>query len=150
MTVNRVNTVYAIRLIKTVRGETLMKMRNTMAVMLIMLIIFFGNVCFAQSAKDAVRALQKLQAKIEIGMTYPDYVSALEDTWFEIKSFLDSPEAKIKTELALEINQSMDNYRFAREYWAIYLKDPENIEVNILLGIAEGHLKRATVLLSKD
>ena len=127
-----------------------MKMRNTMVAMLFMLIIFFGNVCFAQSANDAVKALQKLQTKIEIGMTYHDYVSALGDTWFEVKSFLDSPEAKIKPELASEINQSMDNYRFAREYWAIYLKDPENIEVNILLGMAEGHLKRATVLLSQN
>jgi len=121
-----------------------------MAVMLFMLIMFFGNVCFAQSANDAVRALQKLQAKIEIRMTYLDYVSALENTWVEVKSFLDSPEAKINPKLASENQSLMDFYRFAKEYWAIYLKDPENIEVKTLLNVAEGHLKRAIVLLSQN
>ncbi len=127
-----------------------MKMRNEMVAILCVLILVFGNVCFAQSARDAVRALQKLQAKIDVGMTYLDYVSALGDTWFEVKSFLDSSEAKIKPALTLEISQSMDNYRLAKEYWAYYPKNPEHVAVKSLLDIAEGHLKRATTLLSQN
>jgi hypothetical protein len=127
-----------------------MKMRNTMVAMLFALIILFGNVCFAQSAKEAVRALQKLQAKLEAGMTYLDYVSALENTWFEVKSFLEGPEANKEPKLTSEINQSMDNYRFAKEYWAYHLDDPGNIEVKTLLGEAEEHLKEATALLSQN
>ncbi len=127
-----------------------MKMRNEMVAILFVLILVFGNVCFAQSARDAVSALQKLQAKIDVGMTYLDYVSALGDTWFEVKSFLDSSEAKIKPALTLEISQSMDNYRLAKEYWAYYPKNPEHVAVKSLLDIAEGHLKRATTLLSQN
>jgi hypothetical protein len=107
------------RLIETGRGEKLMKMRNTMVAMFFMVIIFLGNVCFAQSAKDAVRALQKLQARIESGISYRDYAPALGDARFEVNLFLQSPQAKSKQNLAVAIKSAMNHYQNAKETWGI-------------------------------
>ena len=56
--------------------------------------LLISNICYAQSAKDAVRALQKFQARIEVGISYRDYAPALGDVKFEVNQFLRSPEAQ--------------------------------------------------------
>lgn len=107
-----------------------MKMKNMMVVMLPMVILFYGNACLAQSAKDAVRALQKLQARVEAGISYRDYAPALGDALFEVKLFLASPEAKTKPALASAVSKTMEHYLIARQIWEFdtyrYSATPEN------------------------
>lgn len=90
---------------------------------LIMLAMVLGllvsNVCYAQSAKEAVRALQKLQARVEVGISYRDYAPALGDAKFEVKLFLQGPEAKEKTELASSVISSMSIYELALSIWQL-------------------------------
>jgi hypothetical protein len=60
------------------------------------LLVGLSSICYAQSAKEAVRALPKLQARVEAGISYRDYSPALGDALFEVKLFLQSPGAKEK------------------------------------------------------
>jgi hypothetical protein len=83
-----------------------------------MVIIFSANVCFAQSAKDAVRALQKLQARVESGISYRDYGLALGDARFDVNLFLQSPQAK-NEKLKASIRRAMEHYQMARTVWQV-------------------------------
>jgi hypothetical protein len=124
-----------------------MKIKNMKVVMLSMVILFYGNVCFAQSAKDAVRALQKLQARVESGISYRDYAPALGDALFEVKLFLRSPEAKTKPELAAAVSKAMEYYQTAGEMWMSSIKAPA-LGVQISWEKAGQELEKAIGLLS--
>jgi hypothetical protein len=63
-------------------------------VIVVSLFTFFSTTAFAQSAKEIITAFEKLESKIEVGISYNDYSSALGDVNFKIKMFLKSPEAK--------------------------------------------------------
>lgn len=76
-----------------------------------------SNVCYAQSAEDAIKALKRLEARTEMGINYRDYSMALGDTWIEVKLFLESPEAKSKPKLVESAIKIMDLYKFAHEIW---------------------------------
>jgi hypothetical protein len=65
----------------------------------------------------AVRALQKLQARVEVGISYQDYTSALEDTKSEVNLFLQSPEAKKRLELTMTIEKAMRHYQAVTDVW---------------------------------
>ena len=90
--------------------------------LLLDVVMFFSlsNLCFAQSAKDAVRALQKLQARVQTGISYQDYGRALGDARFEVNLFLNTPEAKEAEALAVLIERIMIRYQMAGEVWRIY------------------------------
>ena len=124
-----------------------MKMKNMMVVILSVVILFYGNVCLAQSAKDAVRALQRLQARVEAGISYRDYAPALGDALFEVKLFLRSPEAKTKPALAAAISKAMEYYQTAGEMWTSSLKAPA-LGVQISWEKAGQELEKAIALLS--
>jgi hypothetical protein len=79
--------------------------------------LLMSNICYAQSAKESVRALQKLQARIEVGISYRDYAPALGDAKFEVNLFLQNPEAQEKKELALRIKKIMMIYEIALSAW---------------------------------
>ena len=127
--------------------KKLMKIKNMNVVILSMVILFYGNACFAQSAKDAVRALQKLQARVEAGISYRDYAPALGDALFEVKLFLRNPEAKTKPELAAAISKAMGYYQTAGEIWTSSIKAPA-LGVQISWEKAGHELEKAIVLLS--
>ena len=81
------------------------------------MVLSLSNIGFAQSAKEAVRALQKLQARVESGISYRDYGSALGDAAFEVKLFLQTSEAKDKPELARPIALTLEHYKMAGSVW---------------------------------
>lgn len=62
----------------------------------LILIVLFGSVglAYGQTAKDAIKALKKLEAKTESGMSYQKYREALGDTNAEVKIFLESKAGK--------------------------------------------------------
>ncbi len=78
----------------------------------ITLIIFMGltGVAFGQSAKDAVKALKKLEAKTETGINYKDFATALADTKVEVESFVNSKQAKRNPELSECLNKTLEHY----------------------------------------
>ena len=78
-----------------------------------------SNICYAQSAKKAVRALQRLQARVETGISYRDHAPAVGLAKFEVNLFLRSPEAEEKTELASSVKLLMSVYELALSTWQV-------------------------------
>ena len=68
-------------------------------------------------AGNALTTLKKLQAKTETGITYQDYSTALGDTNFSVKEYLDSDEAKSSSEFASAIHDALKWYSVAGETW---------------------------------
>jgi hypothetical protein len=70
-----------------------------------------------QEARDAFRAVKKLQARTEIGLTYSEYVDAVGTAWGEVKGFVESPERKTGSfsGLSADIEMAMEMYRDAIE-----------------------------------
>lgn len=95
----------------------------------IALVIFIGitGVAFGQSGKDAFKALKKIEAKVEMGITYIKYREALGDANVELKSFLESPSAKKSPELARSISKVMGNYKDAADLWATIANHPGRV-----------------------
>lgn len=70
-----------------------------------------------EAAREALRALKKLEARVQVGISYRDYGPALGDAQFEVNQFLESPEAKEKSELAESIASVLGHYQFANVVW---------------------------------
>jgi hypothetical protein len=108
---------------------------------LLLLVALLGlvvsNVCYAQSGKEALRALQKLQTRVEVGISYRDYAPALGDAKFEVGLFLKSPEAKEKEKLALLINKSMSAHHLALVIWQQYIAD---LQAGLIMRDSRGAL----------
>jgi len=68
--------------------------RNFIFAIVVSSFTFFSATAFAQSAKEIINAFEKLESRIEVGISYNDYTSALGDVNFKVKMFLKSPEAK--------------------------------------------------------
>lgn len=90
---------------------------------MIMLGLFLSNICSAQSVKEAVRALQKLQARTEAGISRRDYAPALGDTRFEVNQFLQSSEAKVNPKLTASIIKTLNYYQMAADAWKYSNRD---------------------------
>lgn len=80
-------------------------------------ITIIPSIAFGQSAKDAIRALKKLEARVEAGISYKDYAPALGDAKFEVNLFLESPEAKEKPRLSEAVAKTMGHYLIANSVW---------------------------------
>ena len=70
-------------------------------------ITIIPSIAFGQSAKDAIRALKKLEARVEAGISYKDYAPALGDAKFEVNLFLESPEAKEMPRLSEAVKKTI-------------------------------------------
>lgn len=79
--------------------------------------LFSPSVSFAQSAKDALKALKRLEARCESGISYKEYSPALGDAQFEVNLYLESKEAKDNPKLAMIINGIMFDYKWAKLAW---------------------------------
>ena len=75
------------------------------------------------SAKEAIRALKKLEARCEAGISYKDYGPALGDAKFEVNLFLESAEARNKAKLAEAIEAVIGHYEFAATVWRRKVSD---------------------------
>jgi hypothetical protein len=95
----------------------------------LILIVLFGSVglAYGQSAKDAVKALKKLEAKIESGTSYKKYREDLGDTNAEVKLFLESKAAKNDIALAQSIKKIMGNYQDAADLWKTIADEPQRV-----------------------
>lgn len=83
----------------------------------LMICLLLPSVCIAQSAKDAVRALKKVDAKCKVGTTLKDYLNAVADAKFEVDLFLKSKEAQKNQYITGAIQSAMSLYENAGRRW---------------------------------
>lgn len=83
----------------------------------IMLIVLLGLVApaFGQTAKDAIEALQKLNARSETGISYKDYTPALGEANYKVKPYLESSDSNKNPKLKEEIRKTWVHYLAANE-----------------------------------
>jgi cell division protein FtsB len=79
--------------------------------------LFFPFSTFAQSPKEAVLALKKLQARVETGVSYRDYSPAVSEAKFAVKLYLDSPESKDEPDLSTSLLKTIEHYQIANDLW---------------------------------
>lgn len=72
--------------------------------------LIFTDIVFAQSAKDAVMALQKLETRCNMGVSHRDYFPALGDAMFPVNLYLKSEESKSNPEMKLAILKIVGHY----------------------------------------
>jgi hypothetical protein len=95
-------------------------MANIKKAFIIVIVIgltFTAITAFAQSAKDALMGLKKLEARCQSGISYQDYSNALADAKFPVNIYIQSNDAKKYPELTESINKSMQHYEFVNTLW---------------------------------
>jgi hypothetical protein len=76
---------------------------------------------FAQSAKEAIMALKKLQAKCQPGMAYKDFSSVLGAAKVPVNLFKESEEASRNEKLTESIIKTLRHFERANMYWNMKL-----------------------------
>jgi hypothetical protein len=61
--------------------------------------LFIVPAAYAQSARDTIKALKRIEARADMGISYSEYVLAVADARVEVQMYLESHEAKQKAEL---------------------------------------------------
>lgn len=88
----------------------------------VLTILFFGylsSLSYGESAKNTFKALKRIEAKCQIGISYRDYGSALGDAKYEVNMFLESEEGKAKPALTQAFGKVMNHYQLAGEFWRL-------------------------------
>lgn len=106
-----------------------MNKKTVCFVILLLIVIWHPSAVFGQSAKEALLALKKLEVKVETGISYIDYSSALADAKFPVKLFLETSESKNDANLAASFQKIIDGYEFASSVW--------NVKFNCTRGVME-------------
>ncbi|MHB8110530.1 MAG: hypothetical protein ACYDHW_10920 [Syntrophorhabdaceae bacterium] len=78
--------------------------------------LFFGT-SYAQSAKDALLGLKKMQARVQSGISYKEYGAALGEARFPVNLYMESSESDDNEELKDAIKKAIEHYQFAGEVW---------------------------------
>lgn len=80
-------------------------------------ILTVSSIAHAQSARDAVVAFSKLQAKTEVGVSLSDYSSALGDANYQFKAFTEGPEAQQFPTVKEHLFAALSRYTEAAILW---------------------------------
>ncbi|HYA43735.1 MAG TPA: hypothetical protein VEF34_20725 [Syntrophobacteraceae bacterium] len=89
---------------------------NATSILLLLHICWLSN-SFAQSGREALRSLQKLQSRCETGISLNDYMAALGEARFEVKQFSETNEASKKITLCESLKRAIDHYMTAGSIW---------------------------------
>lgn len=95
---------------------------------------FTAITAFAQTAKEAIFGLKKLQARCQSGISYRDYGNAVGDAKFPVNLFAESAEAKTNPQLLESINKVMKHYEFAGILWNDKISNTGLIYADSYLG----------------
>lgn len=95
------------------------------------LLFVAASLANAQSAHDTITAFSKLDAKIEIGMNFRDYSTAVGDLNFSYKEFADGRDAEKFPTVKAKLGAALTRYVEANMIWgsnigsdeALYHKD---------------------------
>lgn len=91
---------------------------------------------YAQTAKDALMGLKKLQARCQAGISYRDYGNALADAKFPVNLFMESAEAKKSQDFTDSINNVINHYVSAGVVWNYKISNTTLMNVNEPQGLA--------------
>jgi hypothetical protein len=70
-------------------------------------------------ASRAFTALKKLEAATEAGITYVEYRKQLGETWFDVKSYLESSESSKAANIKQPLAEAMSAYDGAAKIWRV-------------------------------
>jgi hypothetical protein len=108
---------------KAKKGGIMTNMKRLFIAAMVIGLTFTAITAFAQTAKEAIFGLKKLQARCQAGISYSDYSNAVADAKFPVNLFIESPEAQKYPELTASINIAMQHYEYAGTLWNIKLSD---------------------------
>lgn len=100
----------------------------------LLILLFIVPASYAQSAREAVKALKRVEARVDMGISYNEYLLAVADARVEVQMYLESQEARQKVELTNLIKKILDHYETAREVWRNKVSRTQDI------GTVFGHL----------
>jgi hypothetical protein len=100
----------------------------------LLLLFFTAPAADAQSARDAVKQLKRIEARVDMGINYNEYVLAVADARVEVQMYLESHEAQQKAALTAIIKKILEHYETSREVWKIKVSKTQD------LGTVFGHL----------
>jgi hypothetical protein len=111
------------------------KMKRTIVLFLILSMGIPAST-HAQSAKDALMALEKLEARCQGGISYSDYVKALGEAKFRFNLYYKSPDAEKYPDLSDSFEKAILHYEFAGMVWRQKMskKYGEFIDIDSELG----------------
>ena len=109
-------------------------MKKVMIPWFVLSFLFLAGTAYGQTALDTIRALKKLEARIDIGLNYKEYALNLADAKVEATLFLESSAARQNKALAEVIRKVIDHYETARAVWQLKVTKMEDF------GTAFGHL----------
>lgn len=95
---------------------------------LVLIFLMSYGIAHAQTAKEAYKALKKVEARTETGISYKEYPQIIADAKVEVDGFLETKEANKKEKFANHIKKAMDYYLLAGNIWRIEFSniEPEN------------------------
>ena len=100
----------------------------------------------AQSAKEALLGLKKLQARVQSGVSYRDYGQALGEAKFPVNLYLESKESSKNPELTDSIKKAIAHYEFVRMVW----QDTIDNEIWFISGRMEKLIIASYPIADKD
>lgn len=77
---------------------------------------------FLAAARPSLLALQKLRARVGVGVSFRDYFSPLSDANFELENFLRSPRTAYEPEFQRSVSRAFMHYSAAGEQWKIAVR----------------------------
>ncbi len=92
-------------------------MKRNIALSVLLFVFALSTNAFAQSAKEAVYALKKLQVQVQTGISYREYSPAVAEAKFPVKLYLESPEAQNTPQLSEALKNAVNHYDFANTVW---------------------------------
>ncbi len=70
-----------------------------------------------QSARSALNAVKKVEARTEVGINYNDYSTVVGEAWGDVKIFVESPEGKSLPAFSLLLTKAARDYKLALDIW---------------------------------
>ncbi|MGV8057883.1 MAG: hypothetical protein AB2L12_07680 [Smithellaceae bacterium] len=92
-------------------------MKRLIVVIITFLFLLVGTPLFAQSAKDSVKALKKLETLASTNIFGRDYLNAYAAAQAEVDMYLGNPESKKKLKLRNAIERTALAYKWAGKVW---------------------------------
>ena len=93
-------------------------MKKIFIAVMVIGLTFTAITAYAQSAKEAIMGLKKLEARCQSGISYRDYSSALGEAKFPVNLYKESKEASKNIKLTESILRAMGHYERAGSYWS--------------------------------
>jgi hypothetical protein len=72
---------------------------------------------YEAAARDAFKAVRKLQATVEAGVSYSRYAPALAEAQLEVSMFSESPSAKMFADVTMHLLGAIKHYEMANLVW---------------------------------